>query len=113
MGARDSEPMLIRSRAPLRISFCGGGTDIPPYPQDSGGCVLSATIDKYCHATIEPTGTDQSHVTSLDFDSVTHIPMKKPFDYNGNLDLIKATFKVMNISDGMVLFIHSDAPPGT
>jgi hypothetical protein len=38
---------LVRAKAPLRISFCGGGTDVPPYPERYGGCVLSCTIDKY------------------------------------------------------------------
>ncbi len=37
--------MPIRSKVPLRISFCGGGTDISPYPQEKGGVVLSATIN--------------------------------------------------------------------
>jgi len=31
--------MLIRAKSPLRISFAGVGTDIPPYPQREGGCV--------------------------------------------------------------------------
>jgi hypothetical protein len=31
----------LRTRAPLRISFAGGGTDVPPFPALEGGCVLS------------------------------------------------------------------------
>ena len=44
--------MLTRSKAPLRISFCGGGTDVSPYPQEKGGVVLSATINKYVYSSL-------------------------------------------------------------
>jgi len=43
--------MLI-AKAPLRISFAGGGTDIEPYCSMYGGCVLSAAIDKWANAAI-------------------------------------------------------------
>lgn len=45
--------MLI-SRAPLRISFFGGGTDYPEYFLQHGGAVLATAIDKYCHLTASP-----------------------------------------------------------
>ncbi|MGH2505218.1 MAG: GHMP kinase, partial [Ktedonobacterales bacterium] len=41
--------MVIRAKAPLRISFAGGGTDVPPFPQLEGGCVLSTTISRYAY----------------------------------------------------------------
>jgi hypothetical protein len=46
--------VLYRARAPLRISFCGGGTDVDPYPAEKGGAVLSTTIDKFAWATLKP-----------------------------------------------------------
>jgi len=42
--------MLI-SRTPFRISFFGGGTDYPIWYEEHGGCVINATINKYCFIT--------------------------------------------------------------
>ena len=105
--------MYIRSRAPLRISFSGGGTDVPPYPEERGGCVLSATIDKFCYSTIAPKEDRSIRLQSLDYDIVAKYRAEERLPYDGQLDLIKAAFNVMGISDGLELFIHSDAPPGT
>ena len=41
---------MIISKTPLRISFCGGGSDIPSFYSKHGGCVLSTTINKYITA---------------------------------------------------------------
>jgi len=59
--------MLIRAKAPLCLSFAGGGTDIPPYPQKDGGCVLSATIARYVYGSLKPREDQQIHIHSLDF----------------------------------------------
>ncbi len=42
---------MIITRAPLRISFFGGGTDYPEYFRSAGGAVLATAIDKYCYIT--------------------------------------------------------------
>lgn len=40
---------MIISRAPFRISFLGGGSDLESYYKFKGGCVLSTSINKYMY----------------------------------------------------------------
>jgi D-glycero-alpha-D-manno-heptose-7-phosphate kinase len=44
---------IIITRTPYRVSFLGGGTDFENWFNYHGGCVLSATIDKYCYLTVK------------------------------------------------------------
>lgn len=43
---------MITTRTPFRMSFLGGGTDFPAYFNEYGGCVLSATFNKYSYVTV-------------------------------------------------------------
>lgn len=43
---------MIISRTPFRISFLGGGTDLPDFYREEEGAVLSTTIDKYIYITV-------------------------------------------------------------
>jgi len=102
-----------RGRAPLRLSFCGGGTDVSPYPQEHGGCVLSATIDKYAYVSLRPRRDRRLSLTSLDYDVVAKYDHPRRIRLDGNLDLIKAVVRALNPRRGADLWMHSDAPPGS
>ena len=56
--------MVIRSRAPLRIGFAGGGTDLESYSNQFGGAVLNATIGMYAYCTIIPTNDGKIKIYS-------------------------------------------------
>ncbi|MGB7768571.1 MAG: GHMP kinase [Verrucomicrobiia bacterium] len=45
---------MIISRAPVRISFFGGGTDYPEFFLKEGGAVLATAIDKFSYVTASP-----------------------------------------------------------
>jgi D-glycero-alpha-D-manno-heptose-7-phosphate kinase len=106
---------LIRARAPLRISFAGGGTDVPPFPEREGGCVLNATISKYTHGTLRPRRDHRVQIESLDFGVLIEYDPKKLISYDGNMDMVKAAVKKIKGRDsrGFDLLLHSDVPPGT
>ena len=50
---------MIISQTPFRVSFAGGGTDLPAFYRQENGAVLSTTIDQHIYVTIhrrfEPT----------------------------------------------------------
>lgn len=58
--------MVIRSRAPLRLGFAGGGTDLETYSNVYGGAVLNATVNMYAYCTIIPTTDGKIRIHSLD-----------------------------------------------
>lgn len=108
--------MIVRSRAPLRISFGGGGTDVPPYPQERGGAVISATIDKYTYASLIPTDRPGLEVESLDYDVIAKYENDADLRSSDELDAVKAVlreFSPSGLQGGLRLFLHSDAPPGS
>lgn len=43
---------MIITRTPFRMSFFGGGTDMPDFFNEYGGSVLSTTFDKYCYVNV-------------------------------------------------------------
>lgn len=43
---------MIITRTPLRISLCGGGTDMPEFYQNNGGAVVSFAIDKFIYVMV-------------------------------------------------------------
>lgn len=49
---------LVISRTPLRVSFFGGGTDLPDYYREFGGRVLSFGLDRYVHVVVKRNWTD-------------------------------------------------------
>lgn len=43
---------MIITKTPFRMSFFGGGTDMPEFFEEHGGAVLSTTFDKYCYVNV-------------------------------------------------------------
>ena len=105
----------IRARAPLRISFAGGGTDVPPFPAAEGGCVLSATIDRYAYGSLVPRTDRVVTVESVDFKTTAEMTLDNEIICDGSLDLIKAAVRRFGRTgtDGYDLVLRSSVPPGS
>ncbi len=102
-----------RAKVPLRVSFGGGGTDVAPYYKERGGLVLSCTIDKYAYGTIRKTDDHSVTIHSLDFDIQVKYDISEEIRIEGELALVKAVLKHFKLKDGVEIFLHSDAPPGS
>ena len=104
--------MLI-ARAPMRISFGGGGTDLEAYYAKYGGLVISSAINKYFYAVITTDESDDLQVISADYRSLfRHSPYNDLF-WDGDLALPKAILHHFGIRRGINLFVASEVPPGT
>jgi D-glycero-alpha-D-manno-heptose-7-phosphate kinase len=107
--------MLIRSKAPLRLSFAGGGTDVRPFVDLEGGCVLNATITRHAWGALSSRSDGQIHIESADFGLLLHLDTQTKLVYDGKMDIAKAAIRSLGGQDspGFDLFLHTDAPPGS
>lgn len=115
MDASTLAPMLIRAKAPLRISFAGGGTDVPPFPEREGGLVLNATINRYAYGTLRQRSDGAITIHSHDYESRVELAPNEPLVFDGKLDLAKAAIArfTEGSASGFDLLLHSNAPPGS
>ena len=98
---------MIFSRAPLRISLGGGGTDLPSYSNQYGGFVLSAAIDKYVYIYVNRPAADMllrvkysRYEQTSTVDEIQH-------------DLVRPALKLLGIEDNLEIASMADIPDGT
>jgi len=106
--------MIVRSRAPVRISFAGGGTDVEPFCSERGGCAINAAINKYIYSTLETREDSEINLASADYLKTLKFRSKEEMQYNSELDLLKAVIKKMSPrSAGINIFVRSEVPPNS
>jgi D-glycero-alpha-D-manno-heptose-7-phosphate kinase len=94
---------MIISRTPLRISFAGGGSDLPAYYRHSPGAVVSTTIDKYIYITVNPKFDQMIRA------SYSHTEMVETVDELQH-ELIREALRLLGISGGSEITSISDIP---
>jgi D-glycero-alpha-D-manno-heptose-7-phosphate kinase len=94
---------MIISRTPLRMSFVGGGSDLPSFYRQFGGAVLSTTIDKYVYVNVNKkfdNGIRVAYSKNEEADSVDKIEHR----------LVRATLGHMDITGGIEIATIADVP---
>lgn len=104
--------MIVRSKAPYRVSFGGGGTDMAPYCVDHGGCVINTAIDRHIYVSIKPREDKKVRVISIDYNK------EKTFEigdknYDEDFELFKGIINVLGIKDGFEITSYSELPAGS
>jgi D-glycero-alpha-D-manno-heptose-7-phosphate kinase len=108
---------MIAARSPLRISFGGGGTDLPAYYERFGGMVVSAAITPACHVSLTPTAGRGVMLQSRDFGVSVTVPSRPPMVLREPLSLPRAVLSWFGERDlfphGVSITTRADVPPGS
>ena len=94
---------MIISKTPMRLSFVGGGSDLPSYYRENPGAVLSTSIDKFVYVTInkrfEP-GIRLSYSKTEEVLAVEEIEHR----------IVKATLRKLGVEGGVEITSVADIP---
>ena len=109
---------MMRARAPVRIDFAGGWTDVARFARESAGAVVNAAISIYSYASIRQTEGDEGRgggiqIYSADFDLYVEAADIRRLEYDGNADLVKAAIRHLGVESRFLIMTRSDAPPGS
>ena len=102
-GARSGAMMI--SRTPLRVSFCGGGSDLAAYYENSseGGCVTSLSLARYIHVTVNQRFDDDIRLSYSkteivqDFEDLQH-------------ELVREAMRMVGVRGGVEITTIADIP---
>jgi len=94
---------MIISRTPFRISFCGGGTDLPSYYRQEFGAVTTTAINKYMYITINKNFHDNIRVAYSETEITNRVENLKH-------DLVRECLKLMGIRKKIEVTTMADLP---
>ncbi len=105
--------IVVRSKAPVRVDFAGGTTDLPAFSNREGGAVVNAAISRYAYCSLRPAVSNGVRITSEDLQTYVEAETIKELEYDGNLDLVKAAVRRLGLEVGVDIVVRCDAPPGS
>ena len=97
---------MIVSRAPVRFSLGGGGTDLPSYSREHGGFVVAAAVDKFVNVCVARRFQDNIRLAYTESEIVDNVDQIRH-------RIFKAALKMTGIERGLELHSLADVPANT
>jgi D-glycero-alpha-D-manno-heptose-7-phosphate kinase len=98
---------------PVRISFAGGGTDMPEYFEKFGGAVISTNITQFTYLIVNPTYEKEFQAFSSDFSSHHQKSSYNKLGMVHGTEIAVSAVKYFKYKMGADFLICSDVPPGS
>lgn len=109
-GAPAPLDAMIIARAPVRVSFLGGGTDFPDHFRQHGGAVLATAVNRFAYVTVQPFLQEY-------FDHSIRLSYRRSEAVNCCDDIqhpaIRAALKKLGIAGGVEMHVMADMPART
>ena len=99
---------MIITKTPFRMSFLGGGTDMPEFFQEHGGAVISTTFDKYCYVTVRHLPPFFEYRTELSYSKTERVSSPEQIQHPA----IREAMKMLDMHD-LRLTYDADLPART
>lgn len=94
---------MIIAKAPVRMSFVGGGSDLKSFYQHHPGAVVSTAIDKYVYVTVNDCFDESIKIKYSEVEKVEHIDHLKH-------DRAKEILRLLGIANGIEVSTLADIP---
>lgn len=98
---------MIITRTPLRMSFVGGGSDLPAFYKRSRGAVLSTAINRYVYISIHPYFHSNRYL--LKYSKTENIDKIRDIKH----PIIREAIELTGSSSGLEISSSADVPSGT
>ena len=110
----DEKSVYIRARAPVRVSFGGGGSDLTHYFENSSGAVINTAVSIYSHGTMRVRDDSKIIISSLDLgETLTANSLEEALIKKGPFGLVQSLMHVVQPKYGFELSLNSDFPLGS
>jgi D-glycero-alpha-D-manno-heptose-7-phosphate kinase len=101
---------MVISRAPVRVSFLGGGTDFPDHFRQHGGSVLVTAINRFAYVTVQPFLQEY-------FDHSIRLAYRRNEAVKNTAEIqhpaIRAALEKLGLGEGLEMHVMADMPART